>query len=558
MARLARQPLISIILPVTDAQFPALYPPIKSIIEQFYQRWELCVACRRTSCARADLENLARGQSRIKLSIHDGAVDLSDLCKLAAQRANGDFITFVDGGDSLAPQALYMVAEEINARAEVNVIYTDADWIDDNGARSNPQFKPDWCPDLLLSRNYLGRLTVFRRALASSCGGIRSDFGSSFEYDLILRIIEQADPATIRHIPSVLYHHRLDRSVTEPERALLNTRSRQALQEHLARRRIAATVEPSATGMYHRVRRTLPSSPPSVSLIIPTRDHCQLLKATIDSILERTDYPAYEIVVVDNQSSHPDAVTYLDEISRQPRIRVLRYDHAFNYSAINNFAAAQCASPILGLLNNDLIVINRDWLTEMVSHALRPEVGAVGAMLYYPDDTIQHAGVIVGFGGTAVHCLAGVPRAASEYSSRTDVIQNYSAVTAACMLTRSAVFAELGGLNDVELPIAFNDVDYCLRLRQRGYLITWTPYAMLYHLESASRGNDRDPDKVERARAEERYLGTRWTKSLGTDPYYNPNLSNHRELFALSRKPRAPKPWLAPPAGKPEIERAQR
>ncbi len=276
---------------------------------------------------------------------------------------------------------------------------------------------------------------------------------------------------------------------------------------------------------------------------MPTRDRADLLEGAVESILARTDYPDYEIVVVDNGSTQPDALAYLENLERQPRIRVLRYDRPFNFSAINNFAARQCTSPILGLLNNDVVVIGAGWLAELVSHAVRPEVGAVGAMLYYPDDTIQHAGIIVGYGGAAINCYGGVPRGSGGYFSRLGTVQNYSAVTGACLLTRANVFAELGGLNETDLAVAFNDVDYCLRVRERGLLVTWTPHAELYHLESVSRGDDMARDKILRFRAEEAYLARRWADVLAHDPYYNPNLSNWEGLFELGEDVRVKRPW---------------
>ena len=280
---------------------------------------------------------------------------------------------------------------------------------------------------------------------------------------------------------------------------------------------------------------------------MPTRDGMDFLRAAIESIFERTDYPNYEIVVVDNRSADPEALAYLTALERQERVRVLRYDRPFNFSAINNFAARQCTSPILGLLNNDVTVIGGDWLRELASHAVRPEVGAVGAMLYYPDDTIQHAGIIVGYGGTAVNCYAGLPRGSPGYFGRAGAIQNCSAVTAACLLTRAAVFAELGGLNEQRFAVAFNDVDYCLRLREHGYLVTWTPFAELYHHESVTRGDDMDLDKRTRFRNEEAHLVRHWGAVLANDPYYNPNLSLHEGAFRWGDDVRVVRPWRREP-----------
>jgi GT2 family glycosyltransferase len=299
----------------------------------------------------------------------------------------------------------------------------------------------------------------------------------------------------------------------------------------------------SCSGEYFRVRRMLSSVPPQVSIIIPTRDRLEFLRGAVESILKHTNYPNYEIVIVDNRSTDPSTLSYLARVSDNPQIRILRFDYPFNHSAINNFAAKQCQSSVLAFLNNDVLVINGDWLTEMVSQVMRPEVGAVGAMLYYPDDVIQHAGIIVGFDGAAVNCYSGRNRGSTGYFHRAELIQNYSAVTAACMLTRSQVFAEAGGFNERDLPVAFNDVDYCLRLRERDYLVTWTPYAELYHLESVSRGDDMAPDKIARFRRAQAYIAERWPGVITNDPYYSPNLSLDEIPFGLAVSPRLRQPW---------------
>jgi GT2 family glycosyltransferase len=536
------RPVISLVLLIESPDPVALRRAVDSVCAQLYENWQLRIAGNslKRPDIRALLDSYAEVDARIKV-IADDVSGLIGAGNAGLAHATGDFIGFIGQGDQLAPQALYMIAEEINSHPEASLIYTDEDMIDDRCQRSSPQFKTDWNLDLFLSQNFFGHLTLYRRDLIDPAG-FRAGFEGCEEYDLSLRAIEQAAPATIRHVPYVLVHRKAltANAAIEP---VASVNARRAIQDHLDRLGTSATVEASRSGNYYRVRRMLPKSPPRVSIIIPIRDRVELLQGVIESILKKTDYPDYEIVVVDNQSSDPSTLSYLSYLIEHPHIRVLRFDHAYSHSAINNFAAKQCQSPVLAFLNNDLLVINGDWLTEMVSQAVRSEVGAVGAMLYYPDDVIQHAGILVGFGGVAVNCYSGLKRGSQGYFDRAELLQNYSAVTAACLLTRATVFAEAGGFNEADLPLTFNDVDYCLRLRERGYLVTWTPYAELYHLESVSRGDDMSPSKIDQFRKAQAYMAKRWANVLSSDPYYNPNLSLSEKPFEVSDRPRRSPPW---------------
>jgi O-antigen biosynthesis protein len=541
--KLPDNPLFSIILSPRDASSPTFGATLKSIVAQLYPRWQLFIISQ--SSVGVELpEILTRNNSRI--AVLSCNIDCMEQIGTALAQTTGEFVVFLEQEDALAPHALYMMAEEINARQDTGLIYVDEDQIDNRGRRSNPCFKPDWNPDLFLSQDYLGHALAFRRDLVTAVGGVRSEFASSKYYDLAMRIVEQIKPETIRHIPFVLNHRSgSDSNIVEFDGDAVVT-ERRVLREHLNRTGTHGNVEASHSGRHHRLRRHLPRQSPRVSIIIPTRDHLELLKGTIDSIRDTTDYPNYEIVIVDNQSADSSILLYLASIAEQPQVRVLRYDDAFNYSAINNFAARHCTEAlVLALLNNDVLVINPDWLTEMVSQAVRPEVGAVGAMLYYPDGRIQHAGIIVGAGGVAANYCRGLQRGSTGYFSRAELIQNYSAVTAACLVTRSELFADVGGFDEANLKVAFNDVDYCLRLRERGYLIAWTPYAELYHLESASRGDDISREKSARFRREQQYFAKRWSDLLPRDPYYNINLSLDGDAFAIARSPRSQRPWLS-------------
>lgn len=537
---LQQQPIVTLVLRLERARVGTLQRVIDSVRLQLYENWQLCIAgdCANTSEVKALLDNYANDDVRIQVLAGDAVGACAGNAALAA--ATGRYIVLLGQNDHLAPHALYLIVEEIIAYPDANLIYTDEDMIDEQGRRSSPRFKTDWNPDLFLSQDYIGHLVVFRREMTKSIA-FRAGFGACEDYDLALQAVGRIPASTIRHIPYVLVHREMSSATKADEVTTQN--ARRAIQDHLNRVGSGAIVEADNAGDNYRVRWVLPTPLPRVSIIIPTRDRVELLRGAVDSIFNKTIYPDFEVVVVDNQSADPDTLSYLAILSERPNLRVLRFNHPFNYSAINNFAAKQCRSPILAFLNNDILAIDDDWLTEMVSQVMRPEVGAVGAMLYYPDDVIQHAGIILGFGGVAVNCCSGLASGSRDELRRVKLVQNYSAVTAACLMSRAAVFDEVSGFNEMDLPVAFNDVDYCLRLGERGYLITWTPYAKLYHLESVSRGDDLSPSKIERFRRDEAYMIKRWGRVLTNDPYYSPNYSLDSVPFALAAKPRRHEPW---------------
>ena len=398
----------------------------------------------------------------------------------------------------------------------------------------------------MLSQNAFNHVGVFRRSLIDEIGGFREGFEGGQDYDLVLRAREHTAPERIRHIPHVLYHWRVTPGSTARARSEKDyawQAGRAAIAESLERQGTRGEVLPAVSGAYYRVRYGLPDALPKVSVIIPTRDRLALLRHCVDGILERTDYPNLEIVIVDNESRDPETRAYLNALAQTSAVRVVRVDGAFNFSRLNNEGVKAASGAIIGLVNNDIEVIESGWLREMVSHAVRPQVAAVGALLLYPDDTIQHAGVILGIGGVAGHIYKRASRGAVGAFGRAALVQNLSAVTAACLVVRRDLYLETGGLNETDLPVAFNDIDFCLRLRERGYLNVWTPFAKLYHLESASRGSDdtalrRDGFARERASMEER-----WGEIIGHDPYYNPNLSLMSEQPDLAFPPRVVKAW---------------
>lgn len=538
---LPSQPLISLVMPTYNTPKRWLERCIDSVRAQVYPNWELCIADDASTAphVRRVLQRYAMKDARIKVVFRETNGHISAASNSALALAKGEWIALLDHDDQLPPHALLTVAEAIRAHPEAGLFYSDEDKIDERGQRFDPYFKPDWNYDLFLGQNMVSHLGVYRAALMRNVGGFRLGFEGSQDYDLALRCIERLQPAQIRHIPRVLYHWRAiagSTAVSMGEKSYAALAAQRALQEHLTRTGVAAEVEIHRHG--YRVRRHLQGpSVPTVSLIVPTRDRLHLLHTCVESILERTSYPNYEILVVDNQSSEPQALAYLESLRTRERVRVLRYDEPFNFSAINNFAVAHCDGAIVGLVNNDIETIHADWLDEMVSQAVRPEIGAVGAMLYYPNDTIQHAGVVLGVHGIAAHVYSGMPRGYGGQISRGRLAQNMSVVTAACLLIRREVYKQVGGL-DERLKVAFNDVDFCLRVREAGYTNLWTPCAELYHHESASRGYEDTPEKKRRFEGEVQFMLERWGKALNEDPAYNPNLSLTGTPFDLAFPPR--------------------
>ena len=521
-------PLISILLPVYQTPERWLRRCIESVIAQAYPRWQLCIVDDGSPDGRVMeiLEEYARKDDRIEVMRRDVNGHISEASNSALAMARGSHVALLDHDDELRPHALLEMAEAITAIPDTGLVYSDEDKVDADGRRFDPYFKPDFDPDLLRSQNYVCHFTVIRADLVRAVGGFRKGFEGSQDHDLILRCTERLAPEQVKHVPKVLYHWRAipgSTALTRDAKDYASSAGARAVGEHLARRHPDARVGELSHGHF-RVHWPLPAPAPKASLVVPTRDRVGLLRMCVESILERTTYPDFEVVVVDNQSSDPEALAYLAQLERRDRVRLLRYDAPFNYSAINNWAVGQCDGTVIGLVNNDIEVISPGWLDEMVSQAMRSEVGAVGAMLYYPNDTIQHAGVVLGVHGVAAHLYAGMPRGYPGHGGRARVAQALSAVTGACLLVRRAVYEQVGGL-DESLQVAFNDIDFCLRLRAAGYRNIWTPFAELYHHESASRGSEDTEEKKRRFAAEVEFMQRRWGDVLTADPAYNVNLS---------------------------------
>jgi glycosyltransferase involved in cell wall biosynthesis len=540
-ARLAQPPRFSIVAPVFNTPERWLRRMIDSVREQTYPHWELCLADDASTEPHVHriLAEAAAADPRIRVASRTTNGHISAASNSALELATGEFVGLLDHDDELAPHALHEVSLVIARRPAADLIYSDEDKIDEDGRRFEPYFKPDWNPDLFLGQNYLSHFSVYRKALVREVGGFRVGYEGSQDWDLALRVTARSAADRIVHIPKVLYHWRAIAGSTAlelSEKSYPVEAARRALTDHFAAAGIAARLEP-VPGGHWRVVYPVPQPPPLVSIIIPTRNGLEHLRRCVESIRAHTDYPRYEIIIVDNGSDDPATLAWLQQTASD-MIRVLPYPGPFNYSAINNTAVRAARGEIVALLNNDLEVITPGWLTEMVAHTCREGIGCVGAMLYFPNDHIQHAGVVLGVGGVAGHAFRDFPRGTEGVFNRARLVQEFSAVTAACLVVRRSIYLSVGGLDETDLAIAFNDIDFCLKVRRAGFRNLWTPFAELYHHESASRGADDTPEKRTRFDREVEVMLRRWGSELGADPAYNPNLTLERNDFSLAIPPR--------------------
>lgn len=526
--KISDRPLISLLLHAQEWKLSRIRKSIQSVVNQVYPEWELLI-----SIPTPFVEKLNHsvhlefgGDHRIRVEpVPENAFKAEGL-SISLQKARGAYIATMDSGDVLSPITLYKVVEALQDEP-ADLLYTDEDTINDFGIRQDPFFKPDWSPDLVYSINYVRHLAIYRREFILALGGFRLANPHMPEYDLLLRTAEQT--TRIKHIPGILYHRHLQHStsmVRMNHHANDGEHEKRVIQMSLNRQGIEGEVTQGLLPQSWRIKRAL-SSTPLISIIIPFKDQADVLKICLDSLFEKTTYQHYEVVLVDNASLFVDTKEYLRSLRDRSNLRVLSYPHPFNFSAINNFAVDHAQGDIIVLLNNDTEVITPGWLEAMLEHALRPEVGAVGAKLYYPNGTIQHAGVIIGFGAGASHAFSKISPFEVGYFGQTDVIRNVSAVTAACLMTRKEVYKACGGLEEEILQVAYNDIDFCLRLREHGYLIVYTPYAQLLHFESFTRGRSLN-------RKEIRYFRQRHARIIKEgDPYYNVNLTRHRKDYLI-------------------------
>jgi O-antigen biosynthesis protein len=537
------KPRFSVVLPTFRPSIPWITQAIYSVLNQRFQDWELVVVD--DGSGDVDLQRVlssfSNQDSRIQFhpNVENRHISAASNCGL--EHSSGEWIVFLDHDDLLDEYALYHVDRVISTSQDCALIYSDVDKVDDEGVQSEPYFKPDWNYDLFLSQNLFSHLGAYRADLLKAVGGFRVGYEGAQDYDLALRCTERIRPDQIVHIPRVLYHWRMhadSTAYTADAKPYAMIAGERALNDHFERQSIKAKAE--SMGYGYRVRYALPAILPLVSLIIPTRNRFKLLQQCVESIFQKTTYPNYELIIIDNGSDDRATLRYLDVLEARPGVRVIRDAQPFNYSALNNAAVKLARGEVVGLINNDVEVISPDWLGEMVSHALRPEVGAVGARLWYSDDTLQHAGVVLGIHGVAGHVHRFLPRGNVGYCGRAALIQSFSAVTGACLVVRKSSYEAVGGLNEVELQVACNDIDFCLKLREAGYRNIYTPYAELYHHESASRGLDDTTEKQARSAKEVAYMKQRWGDLLLNDPAYSPNLSLDAEDFSLAWPPRIP------------------
>ena len=517
------QPVISILTPTFNTDPAILRSCIQSVQAQVYPNWELCICDDGSSsdATRQVIAEYARQDSRLKAQFLAGNQGIAQATNAALWMALGEFIALLDHDDELSPDALYENVLLLQEKPEADVIYSDEDKLDVEGQYCEPFFKPDWSPELLLSYMYTCHFSLYRRELVNQIGGFRPGFEGAQDYDLMLRVAERSD--RIFHIPKVLYHWRKSAASTAGDpvaRSCSTGAGLRALREHIERVGLDAEVTATDRPNNYRVRPSIRGNP-LVSIIIPHKGHAAMLDKCIQSIQARTAYRNYEVIIVDNGGFSAET---LKSLSALPH-RIVAFHEAFNFSRMNNLAARECEGDYLLLLNNDTEVIAPAWLTAMLGYAQLPGIGAVGAKLYYPHDSIQHAGVVLGMRGIAGHWLYRFPRDSRGYFNSLHTVRNFSAVTAACVLICRDVFESVGGF-DEELAVSYNDVDLCLRIRQAGYRIVWVPEAELYHCEFATRTQVLDPKEVE-------YMQKKWGDILLNDPYYNPNLTLESGALAL-------------------------
>ena len=552
-------PMISIVTPVYRPNLTHFSGMVDSVIGQSYDNWQLILV---DDCsAEPELTAMLNAYAdHPKIIVHQRKKNghISAASNDALKLATGEFVALLDHDDLLHKHALNTVALFIQNEPTVNILYSDEDKVNEAGTFEQAHYKPQWNPDLLYSHNYVCHLGVYRKSLLDDIGGFRLGVEGSQDYDLLLRAVKACKAKGITHIPYVLYHWRIAEGSTAlagSEKSYTDDAGLKALQDYFTDSSCfgsdfssGITVESGLLSNTYKVNWPVPpelEQQPLVSIIMPTKNGLELVKQCIESLYNLTTYKKFEVLLVDNQSDDAESIAYFEQLADEKKVRLLSYNHAFNYSAINNYAVTQAKGDIIVLMNNDIEILSADWLNEMVSHCLRNDIGCVGAKLYYPTKstegfnkkskagTIQHAGVITGIGGVAGHSHKYFPCWHPGYFKRLMITQNFSAVTAACLAVRKSVFEQVNGLNEQDLTIAFNDVDFCLKVQQAGYRNLWTPYAEMIHHESVSRGTEDNPEKVARFNLEVDYMKNTWGETLLNDSCYNPWLSLTKEDFSL-------------------------
>ena len=526
-ASFAQKPLISIVIPLYCTPLPYLKELIESVRRQSYENWQLCLADGSPDDkAKEFLEKHYGREKRIVYQKLEENGGISVNTNAAAELAKGEYLMFCDHDDTLEPDALYEIVKAIND-TDADVIYTDEDKVSMDGQHYfDPNFKPDFNLFRLRENNYICHIFVVRKSLTGETGMLRSEFDGAQDFDFILRCCEKAKKIT--HIPRVLYHWRchMDSTAADPSsKAYAYEAGRKAIREHYQRMGIDAKVDMTERPGWYRSHIKIQGNP-MVSIIIPNKDHTDDLELCLFSMSRKSTYRNYEVLIVENNSEKEETFEYYKKLpERYPKVRVLTWEKEFNYSAINNFAAEEAQGEYLLFLNNDVEILTPDWIEEMLQNCQQENVAAVGAKLYYPDDTIQHAGVVLGLGGIAGHIMCRASREDPGYFGRMISVQEISAVTAACMMVKKSEFDSVKGFDET-FQVAFNDIDLCMKFRAAGKKIVFTPYAELYHYESKSRGLEDTPEKQFRFDKEVKRFQEKWAQQLEMgDPYYSPNLS---------------------------------
>ena len=534
--RFTYEPLISVAVPAFCTPETFLIQMVESLLAQTYSNWELCIAngSPEDTVMKGVLEQYMKKDSRIRVSELTENKGIAGNTNAALEMAEGEFVGLLDHDDLLAPNALYEVVRALEADRELDAVYTDEDKVTTElDEHFQPHLKPDFNLDLLRSNNYICHFFVVRRSVVKKAGGFRQEFDGAQDHDFIFRCVEIA--RKVGHIPEILYHWRTHKASTADNPAskmYAFDAGKRAIEAHLERTGTEGVVTHTPDLGFFRVKYPVQGNP-LVSIIIPNKDEKETLKDCIESIRKKTEYENYEIIIVENNSTTEEIFQYYKELSQDPRIRLLRWKKEFNYSAINNYGVSHARGEYLLFLNNDVKIITPGWIKEMLGVCQRPEVGAVGVKLIYPDNTIQHAGCVIGIGGIAGHMFVDMPANRTGYLHKASILQDMSAVTAACMMMKRTAFEEAGGFTE-KLSVAFNDVDLCLKVRKNKKLIVYDPYVELYHMESKTRGAEDSTEKVRRFQEEIEYMRCQWIDILKNgDPYYNKNLSLTKWNYSL-------------------------
>lgn len=534
--RFTYEPLISVAVPAFRTPETFLIQMVESLLAQTYSNWELCIAngSPEDTVMKGVLEQYMKKDSRIRVSELTENKGIAGNTNAALEMAEGEFVGLLDHDDLLAPNALYEVVRALEADRELDAVYTDEDKVTTElDEHFQPHLKPDFNLDLLRSNNYICHFFVVRRSVVKKAGGFRQEFDGAQDHDFIFRCVEIA--RKVGHIPEILYHWRTHKASTADNPAskmYAFDAGKRAIEAHLERTGTEGVVTHTPDLGFFRVKYPVQGNP-LVSIIIPNKDEKETLKDCIESIRKKTEYENYEIIIVENNSTTEEIFQYYKELSQDPRIRLLRWKKEFNYSAINNYGVSHARGEYLLFLNNDVKIITPGWIREMLGVCQRPEVGAVGVKLIYPDNTIQHAGCVIGIGGIAGHMFVDMPANRTGYLHKASILQDMSAVTAACMMMKRTAFEEAGGFTE-KLSVAFNDVDLCLKVRKNKKLIVYDPYVELYHMESKTRGAEDSTEKVRRFQEEIEYMRCQWIDILKNgDPYYNKNLSLTKWNYSL-------------------------